>query len=265
MRLFCLRVAHIPTVRYWERFYHSTMAAIHRPSPLFPTPSPDSAGLCLRSAGRYIEGQYNLLKSGNIPQSWMLVQGMLLAGLTMIVTAKTNRSLFPDRVGCSVLNIIEWNRQCSVVLNIMSERWADKTIAASENRFMLVANHTLKQLLNPNGGIPVSIQSHVLSHSPGQMRMADANHNELSRLMPGGSPEGQGWTVPETATHLGALTQNGNGTDIDGINLRVSLSPDSLHNARLPDQLSGEDIFGGDDLFSFWDVFPDSSEILYPT
>lgn len=263
--LLCLLVAHISAVRYWERLYHSTTAAVHRPSPLFPTQSLESVSLCLRSAGRYIECHYDLLKTGKVPQSWMLVQGMLLAGLTMIVTTKINRSLFPDRIGCSVLDIIEWSRKCSVVLNIMSERWADKIIAASESKFSLVANHTLEQLLNPNASTSTTIPNDEISQSRGPIGIGDVNFDELPSPVPGANPESQVWTGRETEQPR-ALVQYGNNTNINDMHFGTNLVPSNNLNDRLsdPDPFSLDGIFGGDDLFSFWDIFPDSSEISYP-
>jgi hypothetical protein len=80
----------------------------------------------------------------------MLLQGMLLGGITMVVTARTIRDTFPSGIDCSVFDIMEWSRKCSVILNIMSERWGDTSVSDLEAKFTLLANDMIKRLMTPD-------------------------------------------------------------------------------------------------------------------
>ncbi|KAL6691344.1 fungal-specific transcription factor domain-containing protein [Trichoderma pleuroticola] len=73
---------------YWERLYHGTTFVLHRPSPLCPSPPAQSLERCIRSAGSYIDDVLKVLRVTNVPLSWMLVQGVLFAGLTVLATAR---------------------------------------------------------------------------------------------------------------------------------------------------------------------------------
>ncbi|KAA8909979.1 fungal-specific transcription factor domain-containing protein [Sphaerosporella brunnea] len=115
-------------LEYWQRLYYSTMTALHRPSPLVPKPTLSSAKICIRSSGAYIEILHQLMARVSImPQSWMFIQGLLLAGTTMLFTAKTyaqHISGEEEEEGRLLLEqTLEWGRECSIVLAIMMERW----------------------------------------------------------------------------------------------------------------------------------------------
>ncbi|KAJ4535815.1 hypothetical protein HRR77_007759 [Exophiala dermatitidis] len=131
---------------YWERLYHGTSFVLHRSSPLCPHPSAESAEQCIRSAGTYIDNLLTVLRTSNVPLTWMLVQGILFAGLTMLVTARTTVSKLVTHVGASFLlvDFANWTRKCSMCMAIMNERWSEDLVSKLDAQFEVLANDTLK-------------------------------------------------------------------------------------------------------------------------
>lgn len=123
------------------------MTALHRPNPLIPQPAIESTRRCLTAAGRFIDIYYSILKSSNVPLSWMLLQGTLLSATTLLVTAKMNGLLLLRQNATSIPMIMDWNRKCSVIFAIISERWSDPSIHRLETQINLLATDTIKQLL----------------------------------------------------------------------------------------------------------------------
>jgi hypothetical protein len=251
--------------RYWERLYYATTTALHRPTPLFPQPSVDSAMKCLRAAGQFIDIHHYLVKSTNMSQSWMLLQGMLLSGITMLVTARANAPLLVTRQDFSVFEIMEWNRKCSLVLTIMSERWSDKSISLLETKYSLLANDTLKSLL-------------TIKDSPSLGQTAQDDY-PLSQVLPsaGGMTDTSGYGPPtiqnentfqiaqnsdwpyqvpdsNSAVGIGYPNQTGIGSEV--LPTHGELSQGDLSSLGFGDALPLENFFGGDDLFNIWEPFP---------
>ncbi|PSN59775.1 hypothetical protein BS50DRAFT_507798 [Corynespora cassiicola Philippines] len=140
---------------FWIRLYHGTSFVLHRSSPLRPDPPPESLERCLRSASAYIDNIYALLRSSNIPISWMLVQGILFAGLTMLTTARMGFRQLASHMGshCLIVDLPAWIRRCSVCLAIINERWNEDLLSRLDSQFEVIANDTLRiissSLLSP--------------------------------------------------------------------------------------------------------------------
>ncbi|UKZ94547.1 uncharacterized protein TrAFT101_009416 [Trichoderma asperellum] len=132
---------------YWNRLYHGTTFVLHRPSPLCPHPSAQSLERCITSAGSYIDDVLTILRLNKIPLPWMLVQGVLFAGLTMVVTVRTGLHQLLSHVEASFLliDLQSWVRNCSICLAIMNERLQEEELMSKlDSQYELLANDTLK-------------------------------------------------------------------------------------------------------------------------
>lgn len=200
----------------------------------------------------------------------MLLQGTLLSGITILVTARMNAASLLHRDDFSLFEVMEWSRKCSLVLTIMSERWSEKSISNLEAKFSLLSTDTLKNLMalkdkpkTQNGG---QEQYQMAGQLPGSGGTA-------SRLS-------YGMAVPQVVDQSIA-SQNGNwpyqnsfqslprGTDYAGQNdmgpvnfpILGDFLPEYLGcGGSLVDPYSLEGFFGGDDLYSFWEVLPGSND-----
>lgn len=78
----------------------------------------------------------------------MLVQGVLFAGLTMLVTARTSFLLLARHSGLSFLfvDLPGWTRKCSICLAIMNERWSEDLLQKLDTQFESLANDTLRTI-----------------------------------------------------------------------------------------------------------------------
>lgn len=76
----------------------------------------------------------------------MLVQGVLFAGLTMLVTARTGLYQLLSHVGAPFLlvDLPSWTRNCSICLAIMNERLQEGLLSKLDSQFEMLANDTLK-------------------------------------------------------------------------------------------------------------------------
>lgn len=165
-----LTPTHRPS--YWERLYHGTSFVLHRSSPLCPQPTAQSLGRCIRSAGEYLNCMAEILRSSNVPLSWMLVQGVLFAGLTMLITARTNVHVLATHAGISFLlvDLPSWTRKCSVCVSVVNERWKEDLLSKLDSQFELLANDTLRVISNSltaQRGAQHSLQAPALSTSSG--------------------------------------------------------------------------------------------------
>lgn len=131
---------------YWDRLYHSTTFVLHRTSPLCPSVSEASSKLCIRAAGGYIDNVYDLLRTSNVPISWMLVQGVLYAALTMLVMSQTCFTRFPhdEALSLCLVDCHAWSRKCAVCLAIMNERWGSSLLSRLSSQYEILADNTLR-------------------------------------------------------------------------------------------------------------------------
>ncbi|KAK7219719.1 hypothetical protein V2G26_007722 [Clonostachys chloroleuca] len=165
---------------YWDRLYHGTSFVLHRRSPLCPNPSTTSLERCIRSSGAYIDNVLDILRTSNVHLSWMLVQGVLFAGLTMVVTAQTSYSQISSNSGHSLLlvDFPAWTRKCSVCLAIMNERWNDDLLFKLDAQFELLAD-SIQRTISTGLAFPTTGRSES-THSLGE-----SDRNDGSQ--PGGS------------------------------------------------------------------------------
>ncbi|KAH7176399.1 fungal-specific transcription factor domain-containing protein [Dactylonectria macrodidyma] len=147
---------------YWDRLYHATSFVLHRSSPLCPHPSSQSLEKCVRSAGAYIDVMAVVLRKSNVPLSWMLVQGVLFAGLTMLVTARKGFRQLASWAGVPFLlvDFPAWTRKCSICLAIMNERWREDLLSKLEAQFEVLANDSLHVISSDLTSQPISVPSH---------------------------------------------------------------------------------------------------------
>nr|UMZ45319.1 hypothetical protein [Paramyrothecium sp.] len=131
---------------YWDRLYHGTSFVLHRSSPLCPNPTPQSLENCIRAAGAYLDNMIKILRTSHVPLSWMLVQGVVFAGLTMLITGRRGFQKIVQCAGMAFL-LVEfpaWARTCSICLAIINERWKEELISKLETQFEALANDTLR-------------------------------------------------------------------------------------------------------------------------
>lgn len=89
-----------------------------------------------------------VLRNSNVPLSWMLIQGVIFAGLTMLISARTGVSVITQRSGLQFLlvDLPSWTRKCSICLAIMNERWSEDLLSTLDTQFEALANDTLKMI-----------------------------------------------------------------------------------------------------------------------
>ncbi|KAK4074901.1 transcriptional regulator family: Fungal Specific TF [Purpureocillium lilacinum] len=186
---------------YWDRLYHGTTFVLHRASPLCPHPSDESLECCVRSAGAYIDSMAEVLSASNVPLSWMLIQGVLFAGLTMLVTAWTCHQRLAARAGLGFLlvDLPAWSRKCSVCFAIVNERWNEDLLSKLDSQFELLTNNTL-------GVISTALMSHAAATGGTYHDQAQSTIHFDGHLVPGTAqpaatlPDGS-WNGP--IDHLG--------------------------------------------------------------
>ncbi|KAH8195637.1 hypothetical protein TruAng_010194 [Truncatella angustata] len=192
---------------YWDRLYQGTTFVLHRASPLCLQPSPRSIEKCLRSAGAYLEDSAQLLRNSNVPLSLMLAQGVIFAGLTMLITAKTDFPRLVEHAGTSLLSdaLPAWTRKCSVCLAIMCERWGKDLPAGLEAKFELLANDCFKTIFSglisqatgspPQQGNSSANAAHVTQHQRGCAEVfAKGQDGRISVQPDAAAPSAEDWS-----------------------------------------------------------------------
>jgi hypothetical protein len=103
--------------------------------------------MCIRSAGAYIDRVLSVLRESHVPLTWMLIQGVIFAGLTMLVTVRTNTARLLQHVGASFLfvEVPNWTRKCSMCMAIMNERWSEDLLSRLDAQFEVLASDTIRQ------------------------------------------------------------------------------------------------------------------------
>lgn len=198
----------------------------------------------------------------------MLLQGTLLSGITILVTARMNATSLLHRNDFSLFEVMEWSRKCSLVLTIMSERWSEKSISNLEAKFSLLSTDTLKKLLalkeNPKAQDRGQEQYQMGVQLP---RTETGNLLPYSMALPqvgdqSVSPQNANWpyqnsfqSLPQGMDHVG---QN----DMGALNFPIlgDSLPEYLGCGGSLDPYSLEGFFGGDDLYSFWEVLPRAND-----
>jgi hypothetical protein len=108
----------------------------------------------------------DVLRKSNVPLTWMLVQGVLFAGLTMLVTARTSFQSLAEHSGLPFLlvELPTWTRKCSICLAIMNERLCEDLLSKLDTQFEALANDTLRLISStltarPNDGRPAQVNA----------------------------------------------------------------------------------------------------------
>lgn len=88
----------------------------------------------------------------------MLVQGVLFAGLTMLITARTGLHQLLSHVEVSFLlvDLPSWIRNCSICLTIMNERLQEELLSKLDSQYELLANDTLRLISSTITSQPAS-------------------------------------------------------------------------------------------------------------
>ncbi|RDW63307.1 hypothetical protein BP6252_10852 [Coleophoma cylindrospora] len=130
------------SLAWYDRLYHTTTLALHRPTPLLPIASDTSLLRCYSSSAALLVTYHESLKDIELAQSWMLLNGCFFAGVTMLYAIWSSLAVSQSVILDEVMDRV---RMCSVVLAVMAERWN----AASEFRdtFEQLANPTIRQLV----------------------------------------------------------------------------------------------------------------------
>ncbi|CAK7223177.1 hypothetical protein SBRCBS47491_005117 [Sporothrix bragantina] len=231
--------------RYWERLYHGTSFVLHRASPLRPRPSsPASLAQCVRAAGAYLDCMVDVVRHSNVPLSWMLVQGVLFAGLSMLITARTSVTMLSADHRLLLVDLPMWTRRCSICLAVMNERWRtgedeESLLSQLESQFEALAGDTLSM-----------ITAAVLGGGEARSGSTTQQHQELSTVVPlvsealplHPSSNLDGSTAVTTADHQDVLLNND-----DNANLLPATEWDDMQDFR--------EFLGIDGVYSFWDIF----------
>jgi hypothetical protein len=88
----------------------------------------------------------HVLRTSNVPLSWMLVQGILFAGITMLVTARrgVRKLCSSENMGLLLVDLPAWTRKCSVCLALVNERWEEDLISKLDAQFDALTDGTIK-------------------------------------------------------------------------------------------------------------------------
>lgn len=88
----------------------------------------------------------DVIRHSQVGLSWMLVQGVLFAGLTMLITARTNFHKLLPLTGLQffLADFPAWVRKCAICLAVMNERWNETLLSTLESRFETLVNDTLR-------------------------------------------------------------------------------------------------------------------------
>ncbi|KAG9511534.1 hypothetical protein KCV07_g10109, partial [Aureobasidium melanogenum] len=134
--------------RYWERLYNGAVFVLHRVSPLCSSPPAASLERCVRSAAAYVDDMIDVIRHSRVNLSWMLVQGVLFAGLTMLITTRYNfHQLLPfTSLQFFIADFLTWARKHAICLAVMNERWNETLLSTLESRFETLVNDTWRYI-----------------------------------------------------------------------------------------------------------------------
>ena len=210
----------------------------------------------------------------------MLLQGIILAGVTVLITIQRDPQVLVQQQ-TSVHDVMEWTRRCSLVLAIMSERWQEKSIASLEVHFSALAKYTFKRVIpsltgsNPtatlnevtNSNFPQDIQPEVAATEALPQTNNDNNNNTFLT---------NSQNISQTPWTEGNQNQNQN--DTNPIPITFQDFPLEAENSSPVDPFSSEpqfDLppslygggfmgFGDEEMLTFWDsVLPQNNASLF--
>jgi hypothetical protein len=199
----------------------------------------------------------------------MLLQGTLLSGITILVTARMNAASLLQRDDFSLFDVMEWSRKCSLVLTIMSERWSEKSISNLEAKFSLLSTDTLKKLLALKDNPKSQDRGQGQYQMAGQIMESGGTSNPLAYDMPVSQDDDQSvasqngnWPYQNSFHSLPQGASFAGQNDMGPVNFPIigDFLPEYLGCGGSLDPYSLEGFFGGDDLYSFWEVLPGSND-----
>jgi hypothetical protein len=91
----------------------------------------------------------------------MLIQGVLSAGLTMLISARANFKMLDWSL--LLVDLPAWSRKCSVCLAIMNERWQQDLLSELETHVEILADETLRFISNGLAAERVGSGSHEVT------------------------------------------------------------------------------------------------------
>lgn len=151
----------------------------------------------------------------------MLVQGIVFAGLTMVITARTGFTKLAPSTGSLPLLLADlpaWIRKCAVCLAIMNERGSDDLLTKLDTDFEVLADTTMRIITS-------GLTSHITLHEANVD--LDGGSDALTMGLNLGEPQ-------PTA----AWTSNGGASE------------------SWDDMAHFLDILGTNDTQTYWDTFP---------
>jgi hypothetical protein len=199
----------------------------------------------------------------------MLLQGTLLSGITILVTARMNAASLLHRNDFSLFEVMEWSRKCSLVLTIMSERWAEKSISNLEAKFSLLSTDTLKKLLALKENPKAQNRGQEQYQMGVQLQGTEATNNPTSYSMAlpqvGDHPvtsQSANWSYQNSFQGIPQGIDYAAQNDMGVVNFPIlgDFLPEYLGCGGSLDPYSLEGFFGGDDLYSFWEVLPGAND-----
>ncbi len=199
----------------------------------------------------------------------MLLQGTLLSGITILVTARMNAGNLLQRDDFSLFEVMEWSRKCSLVLTIMSERWSEKSISSLEAKFSLLSTDTLKKLLGLKDNPKARDRAQEKNQIAGQLLGTEETNNPLpySMAVPqvgdqSIASQNSNWPYQNSFHSLPQGSDYEGRTDMGPGNFPVlgDFLPEYLGCGGSLDPYSLEGFFGGDDMYSFWEVLPGAND-----
>lgn len=128
--------------KWYERLYYTTTASLHRATPLFPRPTEDSIRQCHDASANAVRTYYSLHRSNEMEQSWILLSGCFLAGITMLYSLWSSDALAK---GVRLEEVTETCRMCSNILAVLSSKW--KASDEFSDTFESLTNITTKRLV----------------------------------------------------------------------------------------------------------------------
>jgi hypothetical protein len=199
----------------------------------------------------------------------MLLQGTLLSGITILVTVRMNASSLLRRDDFSLFEVVEWSRKCSLVLTIMSERWSEKSISNLEAKFSLLSTDTLKNLLalkdNPKAQNRGHEQYQMAAKPPETGETVNSLAYNMTVPQVTDQPvaaQNSNWSYQNSFQSLPHGTEYAGQNEIGSANFPIlgDFLPEYLGCGGSLDPYSLEGFFGGDDMYSFWEVLPGSND-----
>ena len=176
----------------------------------------------------------HVLRTSHVPISWMLVQGIIFAGITMLITARRGirKLCSSDNFGFLLVDLPAWTRKCSVCLALVNERWKEDLVCQLDTQFEALADETIKL-----------IARELTSHQTDIARVG--NTGEIASARP--------FITQDTSSSI--LSDNYCGPPVD-LMVAGSAVTEELDSLNWGDFNAFHDFLGIEHNETFWDMFP---------